>query len=374
MSIKYYAPVRFSMWFILICMLPVASSCQIKRGVEQRNEGKVESGKYKLYCESPKLPEYGKFKKTINEYLGEAIGSRFDFSDTLKYTIAEKVSILASFSQQGLDLDLVLFRICEMSINRNLSEKETSELISQAINSWERSLPTQEQINLLNHLKEELLTNIQTLEELRKNSINAFKIVETITGENVLRNKGVKILPILFPDENITSFRDSFSISSLVDSIDQRLYNSRLLKDSLEVYKFNQAGQSIRSTVLRTQSVLESLSDRDQTRYVIQSEIWDNNQDVLRKVNIFNTIDYQKTYRNLKLARTNYDILTNNFLKYLSQIEFFFDPKSGSLDRNKLIGFLTTERFAIELMIDFGNELTNNIEELNSLYNKLYVE
>jgi hypothetical protein len=355
-------------------MLPVASSCQIKRGVEQRNEGKVESGKYKLYCESPKLPEYGKFKKTINEYLGEAIGSRFDFSDTLKYTIAEKVSILASFSQQGLDLDLVLFRICEMSINRNLSEKETSELISQAINSWERSLPTQEQINLLNHLKEELLTNIQTLEELRKNSINAFKIVETITGENVLRNKGVKILPILFPDENITSFRDSFSISSLVDSIDQRLYNSRLLKDSLEVYKFNQAGQSIRSTVLRTQSVLESLSDRDQTRYVIQSEIWDNNQDVLRKVNIFNTIDYQKTYRNLKLARTNYDILTNNFLKYLSQIEFFFDPKSGSLDRNKLIGFLTTERFAIELMIDFGNELTNNIEELNSLYNKLYVE
>lgn len=374
MSIKNTLLNNYVLWAIFIQVIFLSTSCKMSRGIEHRNGGNVKSGKYKLYCESPTLPDYGKFKNTIDDYLGKSLNNKTNYSDSLKYTIAEKVAILASFSQQGLDLDLVLFRICEMSINRNLSEKQTSELIAQAINSWNGNLPTQEQVNLLNLLKQELVANIQTLEELRKNSINAFGIIETVAGESVLRNPGIKILPILFPLENVASLNDSISIISLVDSIDQRLYDSRLLKDSLEVYKFNQAGQSIRSTVFRTQSVLESLSDTDQSRYLIQTEIWDNNQDVLRKINIFNTVDYQKAYRNLKLSRTNYDILMTNFLKYLKQIEFFFNPESGSLDRNKLVGFLTTERFTIDLMIDFGNELSRNIEELTTLYDKLYIE
>lgn len=365
---------KYLLWLIYIHLIFFTASCSTSRGIEHRIGGNVKSGKYKLYCESPTLPDYGKFKGTIDDYLGKFLNDKTNYSDSLKNTIAEKVAILASFSQQGLDLDLVLFRICEMSINRNLSEKQTSELIAQAVNSWNGNLPTQEQVNLLNLLKQELVSNIQTLEELRKNSINAFEIIKTIAGERVLRNPGIKILPILFPVENITSLDDSISIISLVDSIDQRLYNSRLLKDSLEVYKFNQAGQSIRSTVFRTQSVLESLSDKDQNRYLIQTEIWDNNQEVLRKINIFSTVDYQKAYRNLKLSRTNYDILMANFMNYIKQIEFFFNPERGSLDRNKLVGFLTTERFTIDLMIDFGNELSKNIKELSMLYDRLYIE
>lgn len=374
MTIKENLLNKYLLWLIHIHLIFFTISCNTTRGFEHRKGGNVKSGKYKLYCESPSLPDYGKFKNTIDDYLGKSLSNKTNYSESLNYTLAENVAILASFSQQGLDLDLVLFRICEMSINRNLSEEQTSELITQAVNSWNRNLPTQEQINLLNLLKQELVSNIQTLEELRKNSIIAFNIIESIAGESVLRNQGIKILPIVFPIENVACLNDSISIISLVDTIDQRLYKSKLLKDSLEVYKFNQAGQSIRSTVFRTQSVLESLSDIDQNRYLIQTEIWDNNQEVLRKINIFNTVDYQKAYRNLKLSRTNYDILMVNFIKYLQQIDYFFNPESGSLDRNKLVGFLTTERFTIDLMIDFGNELSKNIQELSILYDRLYIE
>ncbi|MBK6903454.1 MAG: hypothetical protein IPH04_11785 [Saprospirales bacterium] len=180
---------KYLLWLIYIHLMFFTASCSTSRGIEHRNDGNVKSGKYKLYCESPTLPDYGKFKNTIDDYLGKSINNKANYSDSLKHD-CRKVAILASFPT-GVRFRLGFYFVFRMSINRNLSEKQTSELITQAVNSWNGNLPTQEQVNLLNLLKEELVSNIQTLEEL-KNSINAFEIIKTIAGESVLRNPGIK--------------------------------------------------------------------------------------------------------------------------------------------------------------------------------------
>lgn len=41
-------------------------------------------------------------------------------------------------SQKGLDLDLLLFRICEISINRGFTNEQTSQLINRVIDLWNR--------------------------------------------------------------------------------------------------------------------------------------------------------------------------------------------------------------------------------------------
>lgn len=109
-------------------------SCGGQGKVIQGQDGVIESGVIKVKCSKP--------SKTYTKDLDLKVDAEMDALKTIpksKIDVEVKKSVvkLTQYTSEGLDRDLMLFRICEMANNRGLSQEKTSELIDKAMGTFD---------------------------------------------------------------------------------------------------------------------------------------------------------------------------------------------------------------------------------------------
>lgn len=119
----------------LLMLLLVSCSSTKNRGKLTVGEGGViTGGQIKVYCDPPQK----QYAKEIETKLLAEISELNNIPEAkLEASLNSKVIKLADYSSQGLDRDLLLFRICEMSLNRGLTNEQTQKLIDKAIKVWD---------------------------------------------------------------------------------------------------------------------------------------------------------------------------------------------------------------------------------------------
>jgi hypothetical protein len=126
--------------FVFITILLISCSTTKNRGKLTVGEGGViTGGQIKVYCDPPQK----QYAKEVEAKLLAEISELKNIPEVkLETSLNSKVIKLADYSSQGLDRDLLLFRICEMSVNRGLSNEQTKNLIDKAIKVWDEETKT----------------------------------------------------------------------------------------------------------------------------------------------------------------------------------------------------------------------------------------
>ncbi len=220
-----------------------------------------------------------------------------------------------------------------------------------------------QQQNTLGLLKTELGGNLKVANELRKNTETLLALfAQTAT---LLRRPGIEIFAVLFPAENISG-KATTPPAELSRRALESLQQRGLDSNALEQQKFASAASLIAATVDRTVPAMESLRDRARTRYVPKSEIWDNNQDILRKM-FEQVTPFQTAYSNLRSLRANYDIVGDRVIEYQSAVRDFLRPQDNRVTVESLTRLLSTERLALSVGSAYGEDLVTNIAALRDL-------
>lgn len=123
--------------FLLILLAGCSASKQGK--VVQGKDGKIESAVITAKCTPP--------QKSYARDLESKVKAEMDslkFTPQVNFELAfgQKVVKLREYSPQGLDLDLLTFRICEMANNRGMTAEQTPALIEKAIHLWSSKAST----------------------------------------------------------------------------------------------------------------------------------------------------------------------------------------------------------------------------------------
>ena len=225
----------------------------------------------------------------------------------------------------------------------------------------------QEQISTVRLLRQELNSNQRSVNEMRKNAVTGLETMQTVA--TVLRNPGIKILPILFPQDNLNpKFK---ATPGLAAGAMDKLAESGLNKDDLEVRKFTAAGRLIASTVDKTIGTVESLADKDHRRYTISAQVWDQYLPVLWEITVVDVTEFQKCYSDLTSARANYDIILSRIVDYLESVREFFRPQNNQITREGVGRVLTAEHLAIQLSNSYGQQLVSDLASIKKLSMRL---
>lgn len=119
---------------IMILFLALILSCSHKRGQVQYGEkGVIKTGTGTLMCTPPNKRYTSEIQAHVKAELDKLIPD-----SNIELGIERKIVKLADYSQKGLDIDLILFRICEMSINRGFTNDQTNSLILKVIKLWNK--------------------------------------------------------------------------------------------------------------------------------------------------------------------------------------------------------------------------------------------
>lgn len=101
--------------------------------VIQGKDGKIESAIIDARCSYPKKT----YAKELDAKIKAEVDSlRFTPQSNFDVSFNQKVIKLHDYTAKGLDLDLLLFRVCEMANNRGFTSEQTSLLIQKAIDLW----------------------------------------------------------------------------------------------------------------------------------------------------------------------------------------------------------------------------------------------
>jgi hypothetical protein len=77
------------------------------------------------------------YTKAIEAKVKKGMDSLSVFSkSSLELAVTQTVTKLSEYSSDGLDLDLILFRLCEISINKGLTAAETESFLKIATDAW----------------------------------------------------------------------------------------------------------------------------------------------------------------------------------------------------------------------------------------------
>ena len=119
---------------LLILYFSLVTSCSTNRGrIKQGRGGEIQSADIIAHCKEPRKT----YAKEIEASLKAEIDKLRRIPNArLEAELRNKVIRLSDYSTKGLDLDLLLFRICEMSLNRGFTNDQTSRLIEIAIEAW----------------------------------------------------------------------------------------------------------------------------------------------------------------------------------------------------------------------------------------------
>lgn len=129
---------------VLVFVILLSLGCATDRGTVRYGQGgQITSGTGIAYCEEP--------RKSYTSEIDAAVKAAIKSANSSNYTevgaqLKNEIVKLTDYSQKGLDLDLVLFRVCEMSINRGFTSEQTKELIKETIQIWNK--PNVQNLNL----------------------------------------------------------------------------------------------------------------------------------------------------------------------------------------------------------------------------------
>ena len=118
------------------------SACKPPGTMGKRKIGKdgvVESETNILKCTPPRKP----FTKELTAKVKPAFDSLYNTPLTrLEFSLQTAVVKLTDLTPEGLEMDHILFRICEMSINRGFTNEQSTQLINAAIAAWKEKKVT----------------------------------------------------------------------------------------------------------------------------------------------------------------------------------------------------------------------------------------
>jgi hypothetical protein len=119
---------------ILCSALAIALfGCDNQGKVSYGKDGQITEGTGTLKCTKPQK----RYASNVDGAVSAAVNTagkaaNGDVSGKIKTEVVK----LQDYSQQGLDVDLILFRICEMSINRGFTNEQTIGLFNAALAGW----------------------------------------------------------------------------------------------------------------------------------------------------------------------------------------------------------------------------------------------
>jgi hypothetical protein len=133
---------------ILLFTLIIASCNSSKRTgkVIYGEGGKIESGYSKIGC----TPPTKRYTKDLDARVKASIDSLLPIPiKDIDLGLTQKITRLSDYTSQGLDFDLIMFRICEMANNRGFSAGRTDSLIQNAFKIWEKNKTSS--LNIINN-------------------------------------------------------------------------------------------------------------------------------------------------------------------------------------------------------------------------------
>ena len=350
---------QFTLALTVAAMFAMFSCSNLKLG----QGGNIAGGNIRPKCTKPAK----RYTKSIDAALDGSVAKWKEVSDVdLTASVKSEVVKLADYSTQGLDFDLILFKICEMSRNRSLNPDQTNDLIALGMKSWNSKMGISEQKNIIAQLQVELASNLKTANELKLNTETILSNLNAISGENVLRNSQIKIFPLLFPSQNLDR-TSQISVSDLVDQGLEKYQSMGLDTNQLEKQKFTAAGKVIAFTIDKTIPTFNSLADKDGSRYPVYSTIWNANASSLSKIDVFDVTKFQQTYSELNSLKQNYGVVIGRATDYLSDLNNFLKPADNKIKKEDIEKILTAERLSYDLIASYSKSLLKNIENLTKL-------
>ncbi len=259
-------------------------------------------------------------------------------------------------------------KAAELAERKRKNDAEISDRLMQEQLAQQRDV--EEQKAQIARLDVELNQNLAVADQLRKNTI--VMLGEFRTLSQVVRTPGIKILPILFPAKNLDMSIPDSQTTNLADGAMDQLRDSGLLSDQLEVQKVTAAANAIAQTIQATLSTVQSLQDPNRQRYVFSDAVWKTERARIEKVVVTDLTPYQTSYGNLELLRANYDVLTQHYVEYLSDLRMFFDPTKHLITREGLRQILAKERYTYTLLFTYSKGLSDQMGQLKSLSQKLH--
>lgn len=256
----------------------------------------------------------------------------------------------------------------EMKTRERQAERDRAER-ERRITEENKRMKT-EQDNTVKLLRGEMASNLRTTNELRKNAITILNVVNSLT--TATRTPGIRILPVLFPRENLNANINVAAIA-LADQAMENLVAQGLNTDELESQKFAAAAKSIAGTLDRTIATVRSLSDPVGKRYPVRSEIWDANQAIVREIASVRIDEFQATYAAVRSVRANYEISIDRAVDYMDALREFLAPPDKVINRQRLAKVLAAERLAIQVISTYATQLADSIADVRRLEKSLSV-
>lgn len=186
---------------ILVNFIVVFISCSpSKQGkVVQGKDGKNESAKITAKCTPPQKS----YAREIETKLKAEMDSlKLTPSITFEASFNQKVIKLREYSSQGLDLDLLTFRICEMANNRGFTSEQTSALIEKAIELWKGGNKTSFQQTVISNNQSGGITAGNVFVHPPQRTLNSNSKQELLRLFNSLVFDSIEVMSILGDNES----------------------------------------------------------------------------------------------------------------------------------------------------------------------------
>lgn len=123
---------KFYIFLSLVCLFLSCSSSKMGK-IQYGENGVVKSGTGVSRCTHPQKT----YTKSLEVVVKGTIDSIANIGNAnLNVGLQQAVTRLNDYSPEGLDIDLILFRICEMANNRGLNATQIDELTKIALDAW----------------------------------------------------------------------------------------------------------------------------------------------------------------------------------------------------------------------------------------------
>ncbi len=230
-----------------------------------------------------------------------------------------------------------------------------------------KEMSEREQKNMVSLLITELDSNIRVISELKKNTESFLS--QQIDLSKAIRTTGIVILPVMFPKVNL-ELDSNINTSTLAQGAFSELVKKRLANDQVAVKKLGEFSKALTKTLKSTTSIRGNLRDENRTRYKIATQIWDNNINVYRKLNIIDITLFQKAYAQMNNIRNDYDIIAGSSIDFADNLNEYF-KENNELTWEKLASVLSSERQSYSLIVEYSENLVNTLTDLTQIKDEL---